>query len=223
MGINGGIIYQLTNNTRIGMHYRNEISHKLKGDIKYKNLSPIFATLPGIGNRFINQNVTAKIDTPSTFSISLNQQLNDTLTLLTDVTYTKWSNFQELKIEGKNGAIPSLVEEKWNDSYRLALGLKYQYNPQWIIRTGIAHDETPIDDKYRTSRIPGDDRNWLSFGASYSPSKNMTIDLGYSHLWVNDAQINEEFSLAGIGTGTLKGDFNADVNILSIQATFKFK
>ncbi|WP_198266236.1 OmpP1/FadL family transporter [sulfur-oxidizing endosymbiont of Gigantopelta aegis] len=218
MGINGGFIYEFTPATRIGVHYRGEVSHDLEGDIKYKNLSPILTNFPV----FANQDVTAGIDTPSTFSISMTHQLNDRLTLLGDVTHTKWSNFQELKIEGDNGSVPSLVEEKWSDSYRVALGMKYQYSPQWVLRTGVARDETPIANKRRTSRIPGDDRTWLSFGASYSPNSNLTIDVGYSHLWVKDAKINEEFTIAGIGTDYLKGEFEADVDILSAQATWRF-
>lgn len=222
MGFNGGIIYEVLPSTRLGFHYRSEVSHELEGDIKFKNLSPVFPTLPGIGNKFVNQDVTAGIDTPSTFSFSLTHQLNDKLTLLGDVTFTKWSNFEELRIEGDNGAIPSLTEEKWNDVFRYSLGMKYAYNSNWTFRTGIALDETPIDDKYRTSRIPGDDRTWLSFGASYYPSESLTIDVGYSHLWVEDAKIDEEFTVAGVGTGTLKGEFEADVDILSVQATWKF-
>lgn len=234
LGFNGGFIYQWTPATRLGMHYRSEISHKLEGDAKFKGLTSGYVALTtglaaaqGLPPRFINQDVTARIDTPSSFSISLTHQLNERLTLLSDVTHTKWSNFEELLIEGNNGATVSQVDEKWSDSYRVAIGMKYQYNPQWIFRTGVARDKTPIDDDYRTSRIPGDDRTWLSFGASYSPSKQLTIDVGYSHLWVEDAKIDEEFNAVMptspfIASGSLKGEYESDVDILSIQATWKF-
>lgn len=217
LGFNGGFIYEITPRTRMGVHYRSEIRHTLDGDARYKGLSPALSTIP----RFARQDVEAKLDTPSTFSISLTHQLNDRLTLLGDLTHTKWSNFEELRIVGDNGAVVTHVDENWDDSYRIALGMKYQYNNQWLLRTGIAHDETPIDDKYRTSRIPGDDRIWLSFGASYAPSNNLTIDVGYAHLWVEDAKIDEEYPLL-TANGTLKGDFDAYVDILSVQATWKF-
>jgi len=223
-GFNGGLIYQYTSDTRFGVHYRSMVKHTLEGDVEFKSLSPILANHPNpaVKARFANQKVTANIDTPATFSLSATHDLNKRLTLLGDVTYTQWSNFEELLIEGDNGAEVSQVDEKWNDVYRIALGLKYKYNEQWILRTGIAHDETPIDDKYRTSRIPGDDRTWLSFGASYSPTKQLTIDVGYSHLWVEDAKINEEFTIIPAATGELNGEFDADVDILSMQATWKF-
>ncbi len=224
LGFNAGFIYEVLPTTRIGVHYRSEISHTLEGDVRFRNLSPLISNVP----RFANQDVTANLDTPSTFSFSLTHELNNRLTLLGDVTHTKWSNFEELLIEGDNGAEVTQVDEKWNDSYRVSIGMKYQYNEQWILRTGIAHDETPIDDKYRTSRIPGDDRDWLSFGASYSPNSNLTIDIGYAHLWVEDAKINEEYKVINPSSptfsspGELTGDFDSSVDILSVQATWKF-
>jgi len=221
LGFNGGLIYEVTPATRLGIHYRSDVIHTLEGEAKFKNLSPAVSANPSLAN----QDAEADIDAPSTFSISMTHQLNDKLTLLGDVTHTKWSNFEELRVVGDNGAVVSMVEEKWDDSYRIALGMKYQYNNQWIFRSGVAHDETPIDDDYRTSRIPGDDRTWLSFGASYSPSRQLTIDVGYSHLWVDDAKIDEDYSLLTPATGIsgrLKGKYEADVNILSAQATWKF-
>ncbi len=220
-GFNGGFIYEMTPRTRLGIHYRHEVSHTLDGDIKYKGISPALTGNPATAPVFTNQGAEAKIDTPSTLSLSLTHQLNERLTLLGDITYTKWSNFKELSIVGDNGVEVSQVDEKWNDAYRISAGMKYQYNSQWIFRTGIAHDETPIDDKHRTARIPGDDRTWLSFGASYSPTKSLTVDVGYSHLWVEDAKINEDYPLLS-ASGTLNGEFDSDVDILSVQATWKF-
>lgn len=159
----------------------------------------------------------------------MTHNLSDKLTLLADVTHTKWSNFEELKVVGDNGATVSQVDEKWDDSYHLALGMKYQYNNKWIFRTGIARDETPIDDDYRTSRIPSGDRTWLSFGTSYSPNSNLTIDISYSHLWVKNADINEDIvgldptnAPTYVRTGTLTGEYDSDIDILSVQGTWKF-
>ena len=218
VGFNGGFIYEMTPQTRLGVHYRSEISQTLDGKVKYKSVNPFLQTFAGQTNK----HVEAQIDLPSTFAVSMTHQLNNKLTLLADVTFTNWSSFDELRIESGDAFDPvDLVEEKWNDVYRYSLGMKYVYNHQWTFRTGVALDETPIDDKHRTSRIPGDDRTWLSFGASYSPNNQLTIDVGYSHLWVEDAKIDEEYTLLN-GNGTLRGEFDADVDILSAQATWKF-
>ncbi len=214
-GFNAGFIYEFTPATRLGVHYRSEISHTLDGSAKFENMHALLG-----GDRKVD--AYANIDTPSTFSISLTHQLTDRLTLLGDISHTKWNNFEYLTVvDDQNGSIISQVEEKWSASYRIALGIKYQLSNQLILRTGIAHDQTPIDDQYRTSRIPGDDRDWLSFGASYLLNKNMSIDIAYSHLWVEDAKINEQYPLL-TGAGELKGKFDSSVDIFSIQTTWKF-
>ncbi len=216
LGFNIGFIYEITQATRLGMHYRSKISHKLEGDVNYQGISPALTGL------LFNQDVTANIETPSTLSLSITHQLNNKLTILGDVTFTEWSNFDELKIVGDvspNQIKP--VTEKWDDAFRYSLGMKYAYNTQWTLRTGVAHDKTPIADRHRTSRIPGDDRYWLSFGAGYSPTSSLTIDAGYSHLWVDDTNINESYPLLS-AEGRLNGDYDSSVNIFSVQGTWKF-
>ncbi len=218
IGINGGIIYEYATHSKFGLHYRGFINSTLAGKVNYDGVNPALAMLAG----FTDKDVTAALETPAAFSASIAHQLNPKFTLLADITYTQWSSFETLHIVGDDDSNVSYVKENWNDVFRYSLGLKYQHNEKWIFRSGIAHDETPIDDAYRTSRIPGDDRFWLSFGASYFFSKNLSVDVGYAHLWVDDAKIDEEFRLAGIGTGTLKGKYKADVDILSAQATWRF-
>jgi len=213
MGFNLGLIYQATNATRLGIAYRSKIKHTLEGTVKVKTQSD-FSVL--------NSDAEADVELPATFSVSLTHDLSPKATLLADITHTSWSSFHELRVNLADGSA-DVTEEKWGDSLRYSLGLKYQYSDRLILRTGVAYDETPIDSKYRTSRIPGDNRTWFAIGASYNVSKQLTIDAGYTHLWVADAKINEEYSLLnGAGSGTLDGKYTASVDIFSIQGTWKF-
>lgn len=218
IGINGGVIYEYAPHSKLGLHYRGSIDYDLDGKVKYNAVHPTLEIIGGL----VEKNVGADLETPSAFSASIAHQLTSQFTLLADITYTAWSNFEAFYVVGDDGSNVSFVKEYWNDVLRYSLGMKYQHNEKWIFRTGIALDETPIDNKNRTSRIPGDDRFWLSLGASYFLSQNFTIDVGYAHLWLDNAKIDEEFRLAGIGTGTLKGKYEADVDILSAQATWRF-
>lgn len=54
------------------------------------------------------------------------------------LTYTSWSQFQELKATGSNGQTLFYKEEGFKDAYRLALGTTYYYDDNWTFRTGIA-------------------------------------------------------------------------------------
>jgi len=213
VGYNLGLIYQINDATRLGIAYRSKVHQTLEGTVKVSTPN---------GFKLLDSKVDGDIELPATFSVSLAHNLSDKATLLADITHTSWSSFHELRINLEDGSA-DITEEKWSDSLRYSLGLKYQYSDKLILRTGIAYDETPIDNDYRTSRIPGDNRTWLAFGASYDVSKQLTIDAGYTHLWVSDAKISEDYSLLnGAGSGTLDGEYKASVDIVSIQGTWKF-
>jgi long-chain fatty acid transport protein len=125
-----------------------------------------------------------------------------------------------LRIEYDNPAQPdSVTTEDWDDSNRYSIGLDYQYSDKMILRTGVALDETPVPSRERrTPRLPGNDRTWLSFGLSYLINPQMSVDVGYSHLFIDDAKIDNEFeSSVPTLNATLEGEYEAEVDIFSAQ------
>ena len=105
---------------------------------------------------------------------------------MADVTWTRWSNFQELVIVFDNPyQSASTIPEDWDNSYRYSLGMNYKQNDKLTYRAGLAIDQTPIKSaEDRTPRIPGNDRTWLSFGVGYNMAAAMSVDIGFSHLFV---------------------------------------
>ena len=75
-------------------------------------------------------------------------------------------------------------------------------------------------------RLPDEDRYWLSIGAKYRFNNKLALDLGYSHLFVQDASINLTRTQAGQTsnnfTGTVRGDYEGSVDLLSLQLTYTF-
>lgn len=220
VGINLGLIYQPTTSTRIGLSYRSQVRHSLDGNID---------VLLANGATLLHKDITADIDIPETLSLSLTHQLSTKVMLLGDMTYTGWDSFEQLKVDFVDGSPSDITKENWSSAMRYSLGLKYTLSPSVILRTGVARDKTPIDDLYRTSRIPGDNRTWLSFGISYKMSSQLSMDIGYAHLWVKDARINEEFTglvnpATGVAAmqGELTGEYDSSVDILSAQLNWRF-
>ena len=83
----------------------------------------------------------------------------------------------------------------------------------------MALDESPVPDaEHRTVRLPGNDRTWLSLGLTYMFNPNMSFDVGYSHLFIKDAPINNtlESSIPTVNA-TVTGEYEASVDILSAQ------
>lgn len=209
-GFNLGAIYQLTEDTRIGAAYRSKVEQHLDGKAKFS--APLSAG---------NTDVKADVTLPENFSVSAFSRLNDTWDLMGDITWTRWSQFKELKIVRDNGTILSLTPENWENTMRYSIGVNYNYSDAIKLRAGLAYDEEAIKDEFRTARIPGNDRKWVSLGASYQITPASKFDIGYSHLFLSDAKVDDDQTSAAEGfNGRLLGDFEGSVDILSFQYTY---
>ena len=203
-GYNLGALYNVDATTRVGVAYRSAMSYTLSGTVT--------TSLP-----FANGPVTLDVKLPDSFSVSAFHQYNDKWDVMADVTFTGWSSFKQVKIVDASGATISNTPENWKDTVRVALGLTHHYNEQWSARTGLAYDQAPVPDAYRTARIPDNNRTWLAFGGQYKPAKESAIDFGYAHLFVSDSTIN-----ATNPAPALTGTYKNSVDILSAQYTYSF-
>jgi long-chain fatty acid transport protein len=223
LGFNVGFLYQFSEKTRLGVAYRSKIEHTLDGDGTFTPTNPLAAgTLAGFraGGALLDTGVEADVTMPESLSVSVFHQMSPKWAIMGDITWTKWSRFDKLVVEFDVGAQgPSTTPENWDDSLRIAFGANYKLNDKWLLRFGAALDETPIPSAAdRTPRIPGNDRKWLTFGASYKGPGKVSFDMGFAHLFVSDTKIRNADSAGH----TLIGEYSADVNILSFQANWNY-
>lgn len=222
-GINFGLMYELNDNTQIGVAYRSEIKIKVDGDATFLGGSAA-KTISDASGQFVKTGLSGELSLPQSFSISVAHDINE-FKLLADITWTGWSSFDELRIKFDNPAqADGVTTEDWDDTFRYSVGVDWQYNNQITFRTGLAYDETPVPNaERRTPRVPGNSRTWLSFGGTYKIDDEFTIDVGYSHLFVSDTKINNTFesSQAALAS-TLKGTYKASVDILSAQLRWNY-
>ncbi len=220
-GYNLGAIFKPTPATKIGVSYRSAMNHTLEGSSSYAvnaALQPIL-TATGV-TRFDGAKVTAEANLPDTTSISIAHKVNDKLEILGDVSRTGWSSFERLTVIDTAGNIVTDIDESWNDVNRYAVGANYQYNDRIKLRGGVAYDETPVPNaKLRTPRTPDTDRTWLSVGGNYQLAKGLSMDVGYSHLFMDDTPIDHTSEDNGYA---VRGVYEAGVDILSAQVNWSF-
>ena len=213
-GYNLGAIYQATSDTRIGMAYRSKVDQHLEGDATFTRPALVPAAAAPDGS------INASVSLPENFSLSAFSKINDTWDVMADITWTHWSRFKQLTIYRSSGALLSNTDENWDNSMRYSIGANYHYSDAIKLRAGLAYDEEAVNDDFRTARIPGNDRKWLALGANWKASPNSSVDIGYAHLFISDANINDGRS--GAANGTLKGTYDGSVDILSFQYTHNF-
>lgn len=215
-GWNVGALFDFGQGTRVGLTYRSTISYTIEGDLTYNGAQSPAAP--------VGQNVKAEIKLPDTFSVGLSHRFNPQWRVLADYTWTGWDSIQTLDIQSQStGATLSSTALQFKNSWRVGVGAEYQINQPWLLRAGLAYDTTPVQDAFRTPRLPDNDRTWLSVGARFQSNPTWWLDFGYTYIWVSDASSQLQPTGAGVfAPGTLVGSYKANVQILAAQVSFKF-
>ena len=216
VGYNFGILYEPTETTRVGLAYRSAINHTLRGAADFT--VPAVATALTAGGLFTDASASARLNLPDTLSLGINQKLSPQLTLTGDITWTNWSDFQELRVDFDSLQPDAVTTHNWFDTVRVGVGLTYELNNIWTFRGGVAYDPTPVPQEFLTALIPDSDRTWLSFGVSYEPSQNLSLDLAYTHIFFARRSINRTEA----GAGTLIGNYSASADIVGAQLNWRF-
>lgn len=221
IGYQLGAMYEFNDKTRLGVNYRSEINHKLKGEIESPNIGLIN---PGAAV-LLNQDISAKLDTPAMFSVGAYHQINDKWAVMAEYQRVFWSSFENLDIVGKNVNNPmtgliSHTAENWRDTDFFAIGASYQIDDQWKLRLGLAKDESAARKAQRTPRIPDSDRTWYSAGLSYQYNENLTFDVAYTYIQAKDASMNT--ALTGNGGNHVSADYKNSVKLFGLSLNYKF-
>jgi long-chain fatty acid transport protein len=217
VGYNLGAMYKPTKTTRIGLSYRSPITQKIRGNADFT--VPESARALTARGQFTDTGATAVLKLPDTSSLAVYQEVSPRLSVVGDVTWTNWSRFQEIRVKFDNSVQADKVQpENWSDTYRFGIGANYAVNDKLTLRTGVTYDPTPVSDEFANARLPGGDRTLVGVGASWRPSKSLSLDVGYTHVFADDTPINQSSPTEG----TLKGKFESAVDIVGVQVNWQF-
>jgi long-chain fatty acid transport protein len=217
LGFNLGLLFEPSDKTRIGIAYRSEVDVELDGT---NTITAVPGFVPAVA-------LGAKSDTdlPATATLSITHDVDDRWTVMSDLLWTQWSNQDALVIRRSDGSTIT-IPLGWENTLRVAIGASYKHSDMLTLRAGVAFDETPTpSDSLRIASLPDEDRLWLTFGAGYKQSKNLTFDFGYAHLFIDDTRIDSDdaiISSTGPARHHLTGTYDASVDIISAQANWKF-
>ena len=218
LGYNVGFLYEPIKGTRIGLSYRSAMKVDLEGsatigtELDAATQGTPFAT--SVAGDYDGSLATTL---PAIFEFSVYHELTNRLAVHGDVTWTQWSLFKEIAPKVGDDAIDQELygPAKWKDSYRVSVGATYAATEKLTLRAGVAWDQSPVEDEYRTFRIPDAERYWVSCGASYAVNDSFVLDVGYTHIFIEDSRIGDTHENAtSYNTG--------GVDIFGLGATYRY-
>lgn len=223
-----GALFQVTDQTRLGMSYRSEIDLTLEGDARFSSDDPVGQqVLAGAqaGNTLTNGGGTADLTTPANLNLGIYHQMSDRLALMANAEWTEWSSFDELTVKFEDNTPDSTTTENWDDTWAFSVGANYALTPQWLLRAGLGIDESPIPSaEYRTPRVPDADRQWATLGATWMPSPELGITAGYMHVFADDGDIDQQAAPGNENEtkGNLSGTYEVSADVFALSVDYRF-
>ncbi len=218
---NIGALFTVAPQTRIGVSYRSTTKYTLDGNISVTGPNPAFNLAGSSGAK-------TEVKLPDLFILSIAQGIGDQWEILGDVSWMGWSSIQELDIIRTSGPAAGqtaqILETKFKDTWRFALGANYKMSQDIKFRAGIAYDNSPVPNaEYRITSLPDNDRTWLTAGVQWKPTPTSALDVGAAYIWVKDAPINNPgWARATLPQGLLKGNYDDYSWLIGAQYSMGF-
>lgn len=204
-GFTAGLLWKPAKGTSLGIGYRSRMETTLEGDLNVDGFPALSRGIKAEG-----------FDLPDMVTVSFRQDLSSDLRLLGTFEWSNWSVLQVVTVtDSATGAFVTSFSPKWDDGYFFSAGLEYDYNSNLTFRTGVAYEQSPIQEaSQRLLSIPDTDRVWLSVGATYKWSEQTSFDIAYTHIFGDDSPISSESSFTG--------EVEADVDIIGVSMKTKW-
>ena len=212
-GFNLGVLWQPRDGTRVGLAYRSQIVHEIDGELELQRVGPTLTAL-GVAGDHADFDFTL----PAGVTLSLVQALDERFTLLADLASMDWSVLDRSKGTFNTG-VEDVTVRDFHDTWRVALGLRYQWSPDLMLQTGVAYDSSPVDAATRVPDLAVDRQLRFGMGAVYTFSERVTIGLAYEYVDLGDGRMDVTKNAL---TGRLSGDFDQDVHFLSASLAWRF-
>jgi len=214
VGFTAGATITPWEGTAFGVGYRSSVHHDIDGSIGV----PLVALAPVAGQ------VRASLNTPDKLSVGLTQAVSPVARVSLGFEWDNWSRLGDIGIVSKTLGVPvNDLPLRYKDGFLYSIGGEYDVNAALTLRAGFGYETSPIDFTNRSVRLPDGDRYSLNVGASYRWNEQLTLNVAYSHLFLDKSRI-----LAGLGRDynvgniAFAGVVDSSVDIVSVGFRYAF-
>lgn len=177
-GFQAGLIYKATSALNIGLAYVSKQSFEdFEYDAMYEN--------PNLANFGQARTITFAMDAPAIYSGGIAYEASKLLVTADAkyITYSSTAGFDQSGFD-PTGAVLGFG---WEDIWVYSGGLQLSPNEKISLRAGWNYSENPISDDMSLFNIPAPAivQQHGTLGLGFQPFENITVDLGYYHVFEN--------------------------------------
>lgn len=185
-----GIVYQAVPGTKLGASYtfKSQISD-MEGDATLTAISGELGQIPLSGKIKVKD-----FQMPAKADIGISHQLTSAWTVAADISRVFWKDaMKDIKVSFQangGGNMNILLPQNYKNQTILALGTAYVLSPEWTLRGGLRIASQALRSETLFAVIPATPTKHVTFGFSYTISKESRIDFAYSHAF--EKKMNNE-------------------------------
>lgn len=207
-GWHGGVLYELSPNTRVGLAYHSQIIIHLFGTSRFFSNTPLVPST-------VSKNFRATVPLASLTNLSAYHELTPYWAILGSVEYMNWRIFKydhAYNLASPVGPVDVAILRKLRDTWYFALGSSYKFSEEYLVRGGIDYGRGSTTTTYREISIPDNNEIDLNAGMHWQFKPSMGIDVGSSYGFLRTVTINNTNPITGnhltgrvTGTGVTLG------------------
>lgn len=203
-----GILWEISDKTRIGLSYRSKVESELEGQPEFSGLTT------DTENRFraaglLDRNVELGSNLPPAVIAGVFQQLPNGWDLAADLAWIKWSEFQLTEVTFVDDAAFERGEQ-YEDVWAGSLGISWSLAPAWRMGLGATYMESPTSALDRSYSFRISEMWMLGIGVSAELDAGHNIEVNLNYLDLGDGKVETQ-NLPGIGVVEAEYDKNRGV------------
>lgn len=213
-GYNLGMMFNPTEDLRLGLNYRSEIT------MEARDGEATFADIPLVAQgTFINTKFDADLPLPAEVTAGLSYQVTDKWLLAFDYNYTMWSVYKSLDVDFKNDVPDSKNPRNYKNSAAYRFGTQYMANEKFTFRAGYYIDQSPVQDGYFAPETPRNDGMGFTGGLTYQFNSKFGVDVSFLYLHFDEIDNSYDYYTDGSKFG---GTYKSSVFSPGIGITYGF-
>jgi len=223
VGVNVGLLYELSTATRFSLTYNSQVDLDFKAPAEFSSLAPgLEALLRGRG--LLNATVDLGIKVPQQAMVSGFHQVTPRWAILGSLGWQQWSKFGEPEVGVNSNNPTSLTTDlEFDDTWHAALGAQCGLSEAWLLNFGVAYDSKFQSGSTVSPILPVNDSWRFGAGLQNQVSKMFSWGVAAEYAYAGTLDVNKQSStpVALGGRGDLVGSFK-DAGILFLAVHFNW-
>ncbi len=216
LGFGASMLYQFSDQTRVGLTYLSELDPSLEGEVKFRGLGPnTEMVLDKAG--FVGADVEVTSRQPQSVMAGVYHEFENDHAFTVDIV---WSDFSRFKLSEFyfDGEALAENEAEYNDIYAISGSYSWPVRERWMLGVAGMYVDDMVEDDNRTMTLRLDSLWSLGVAAQWQWKDDRFVKASFSYIGMGDAPVDTP-SIPGIGSAS--GEYTSrDIFMFRVGVSF---